>query len=265
MCPINHRFDHITKQKQHRIPNVFADIQPGIYVLMQVQNARTNSSYPLLSSCASSRIPTHDVFPSLPPSLCINAPALPFSLVLLLQASKGEPSHPSAEAEPAAVEKEEEEEDEEEEEESCDYGCAPRKAAPASTATAGDSEASPPASEDAAAAAAAATAAGHLTEGQDNPVVEEDGSEGSVASVNEAGAVPAASADTPADERAGNGDAAAAAAAVAVTSDEEEEKEDPTDEDLLEAIRGIPTTVDDVEKLTPKQVRTRLQTWWYQR
>lgn len=120
------------------------------------------------------------------------------------------------------------------------------EASPAPEETAASATAAPPASA-AASAASAAAAAGHPAEDLDAPMGEEEGEEGSgsSASVNEAGAV-SATADTAAVETGVTGDAA---------DSKGEEEEGPTDEDLLEAIRSIPASVEDIRQLTPKQVK----------
>lgn len=79
----------------------------------------------------------------------------------------------------------------------------------------------------------------------------EEGSE--AAGMNDADVV-AATADIPAaDETRDKG----GGGGVAVAAENEQEEGAPTEEQLLEAIRGMPSSVQDITQLTQKQVRYR--------
>lgn len=131
---------------------------------------------------------------------------------------------------------------EESEEESCDYGCAPPKAA-ARVSAAEDSGSESPTSAEKSAIEAAAAAVPDAEHQEAAP--QEDGE--AQAATADADVVDD-SPDEATAEKGGGGEALASAGAA-------DENEGPTDENLLEAIRGIPGEVEDIGKLTPKQVK----------
>lgn len=92
---------------------------------------------------------------------------------------------------------------------------------------------------------AAALAAAAVVEGPETPV--KKGGEGAASEIG----------DWPTGEEGADmhGDGIATAA----EETEKEEERGPAEADLLEAIRGIPASVEDVSKLTSKQVRCGLQ------
>lgn len=144
------------------------------------------------------------------------------------QAPERELSQPAANASAKPVQQEDE---------SCDDGCAPAKEVNEPVAEDNTSAAQESATP---AAAAAAAATGPIAEDQETSV--EGDSE--AAGINDTDVV-AATADTPTES-------------VAVT-DEDEERATPTEEQLLEAIRGMPASVQHITQLTLKEVRYRLE------
>ncbi len=187
-----------------------------------------------------------------------------FDCSLASQAAEGTPID-SAPATPGSVQQDEARETEEgggrEEEESYDYGCAPPSPPQTVRVPPGEDGKAPQAAEEAdtpAAAAAVAAAAAAAAQDRENPSQE---GTGEAAGATKAGVV-SATADLPADEAggeaAGSGGGAGAAAgtaAAAAAPGEEKQEGGPTDEELLEAVRGMPSSVEDIGQLTPKQVR----------
>lgn len=166
------------------------------------------------------------------------------------QAAEGEPNQPAGTA--TGPDKNEKVVAEESEEESCDYGCAPPKAAtrvPAAEDSGSESPTSAEKSAIAALAPAESAPAAAVPDAEDQGATAEDvgQAQAATADADEVDDSP----DEATAEKGGGGEGVAAAGAA-------DENEGPTDESLVEAVRGIPGEVEDIGKLTPKQVTNNI-------